>query len=376
MKPVNVLQFICPTGLFGAEMWILALAGGFDPEEIRCHLAVTHEGENQDIQLFDRFESLGLPAYKLPMKGRFDPLVLKKLLQLIRKKHIDIIHTHGYKSDILGVIAARLTGIRAVSTPHGFENADDVKLRLFIKTGCLSFRLFDRVVPLSDALKKNVHTMKVREEKIRLIRNGVDLREIESVRLNGKEFQLTEESCGKKKIGYVGQLAHRKNVDDLLTCFDLLYRENPNILLYLVGDGPMRAVLEKRAKSLACSKNILFFGYRTDRLRIMRHFDLFSMTSTLEGIPRCMMEAMALGIPVAAYNIPGVDQLIIHGKTGLMAKFGDIGELAQCWKKILFDQNLSAKLAVSGRDFVKAHFSGERMAKEYSDLYRDITVSD
>mgnify|MGYP006299469791 FL=1 len=165
-------------------------------------------------------------------------------------------------------------------------------------------------------------------------------------------------------------------MDDLLTCFDLLYRGSQDILLCLVGDGPMRSILEERAKSLACSDHILFFGYRADRLRIMQSFDLFSMTSTLEGIPRCMMEAMALGVPIAAYNIPGVDQLIVNGKTGLMAEFGNIDELVQCWKNILFDQDLSARLAVSGKDFVKTHFSGERMAKEYAFLYRDITVPD
>jgi glycosyltransferase involved in cell wall biosynthesis len=164
-------------------------------------------------------------------------------------------------------------------------------------------------------------------------------------------------------------MAYRKNVDDILTTFDLLWKEHKNIRLYLVGEGPMRSKLESRAASLPSWKDIEFLGYRSDRLKIVKAFDLFTMTSSLEGIPRCMMEAMALGVPVAAYDIPGVDKLIVHGKTGLMAPFGEIKPLKICWEEILFKDEVSIRLAGAGRDSVWEYFSGARMAGEYTHLY-------
>ena len=101
------------------------------------------------------------------LKGRFDPMIIMRLSRLIRQNKIDIIHTHGYKSDILGLLAARITGIKAVSTPHGFENAPDLKLQTFIRLGCAALKRFDYVAPLSEELKSDMLRIKVNRSKIR-----------------------------------------------------------------------------------------------------------------------------------------------------------------------------------------------------------------
>jgi len=372
MRKINILQFICPTGLHGAEMWILALAKNLDPERINCQLVVTFEAEDQNIEVYNRFRAMGLKAHKVEMRGRFDLRGIMKLCRLIRQNNIHIIHTHGYKSDILGFIAARITGIKALSTPHGFENSKDFKLKLFIYLGCLALRYFDRIAPLSEELESDMHRIGVASRKIRLIMNGVDLDEIASERKKNSNSFYSDP--GEKRIGYVGQMIYRKNLCDLIKTFDLLYREHKNIRLILIGDGSMKSELENMANTLPSSSRIEFLGYRADRLKIMKELNLFCMTSSLEGIPRCMMEAMALGIPVAAYNIPGVDKLIIHEKTGLMAEFGKPELLKECWKRLLFDNEFSAKTALNGRNHVIKNFSAKRMAEEYSLLYQDMII--
>jgi glycosyltransferase involved in cell wall biosynthesis len=170
----------------------------------------------------------------------------------------------------------------------------------------------------------------------------------------------------------VGQMISRKNVGDLLKTFDSLYKTHKNIRLILIGDGPERPELEEQAQSLPSSSQIEFLGFRNDRLRLMKELALFCMTSSLEGIPRCMMEAMAMGIPVAGYNIPGVDQLIIHEKTGLMADFGQVKDLTECWQRLLFDEEFSAQTALNGRRHVIEKFSAKRMSEEYSVLYQEM----
>lgn len=370
MRKINVLQFICPAGFYGAEMWILALAKNLDRDFIKCQLAITKESEWQNIEIYKRFQALGIESHQVKMHGRFDPTVILKLSNLIKQKQIDIIHTHGYKSDILGLIAARIDGIKAIATPHGFENSKDLKLQFYIRLGCFALKYFDKVVPLSEELQSDIIRLKVNEGKIRFIQNGLDLEEIESER--GKISTPIYSGRHEKKIVYVGQMASRKNVLDLIKTFDLLYKEHKNIRLILIGDGPEKDLLEKEARSMASSSKIDFLGYRNDRLRLVGECNLFSMTSSLEGIPRSMMEAMAIGVPVAAYNIPGVDKLIINKKTGLMADFGDIEGLKKCWQQLLFNEGFATEMARNGKDHILNNFSAKRMAEEYTKLYQEM----
>ncbi len=370
MNRINVLHLMCPAGLYGAEMWTLALAGNMDRRYVNCSLAVTHEEKEQNIDVLHRFRELGLGGYRIRMRGRFDPASVTRLLRLIREKEIHIVHTHGYKSDILGLMAGRAAGALCVSTPHGFENHMGFKLRLFMEAGCLFLKGYDRVAPLSHALAADMDRMGIDPSRVVTIRNGVDLSEIETV-VNGQR-RSPPQARRVKRIGYVGQIARRKNVWDLIRTFDLLHAERENVRLILVGDGPMRRGLERRAARLQSAAAIEFTGYRKDRLSIVKELDLFSMTSSLEGIPRCMMEAMAMGIPSAGFDIPGVDDLIIHGKTGLMAPFGDVAKLRDCWKALLFDEKLKKRVSEGGRRHIVRNFSGGRMAGDYLALYRSL----
>jgi len=373
MRKINVLQFICPFGFYGAEMWILALMKHIYRNEITCSLALTREQKGQNIELHDKVKSLGLESHLIKMNGRFNPMAIIKLATIIKEKKIGIIHTHGYKSDLIGLMAARLAGIKAISTPHGFENSNDFKLQAFIRLGCFSLKYFNCIAPLSDELRHDVVRMRVNPKKIKLIQNGVDLEEIDIEK--EKKSPLIYADPDEKKIGYIGQMIFRKNIKDLIKTFDLLYQTYKNIRLILIGDGPMKVALQELAQSLQSSSKIEFLGYRADRLRIMKEFDLFSMTSSLEGIPRCMMEAMAMEVPVAAYRIPGIDKLILHAKTGLMANFGHIEGLKNCWEKLLFDNKLSSNMARNGREHIRENFSAQRMADEYKNLYQKMMKS-
>jgi len=362
---INVLQLICPSGFYGAERWIVALANNIDREHYRCDLALTVEPGDKPLELADRYREIGQEVFELPMSGRFDIGVINRLCALIKERQIQVLHTHGYKSDIIGVIAARKAGIRSVCTPHGFENADDLKLRAYIWLGCQSMRFFDSVAPLSRQLCDDSKQYGVKPSRIEYIQNGVDLSEVEAVRDN--QDQTSARSV--KRIGFVGQMISRKNIGDLLDIFDGLCTKYDNLELILLGDGEDRAKLEIYAAALAARDKIQFLGFRSDRLALLKSFDLFVMTSSLEGIPRCLMESMAMGIPVAAYDIPGIDQLVTHEQTGLLASFGDKTELSQHWESLLFDSQKAITLSHKAIEFVEQHFSAKRMAKEYQTLF-------
>lgn len=365
---INVLQFICSTGFYGAERWILALAKNLDSTKVRCDLAVTLEDNSKDLKLVKQYKSQCGDTFEIPMSGRFDISVINKLVALIKERNIHIIHTHGYKSDILGVIAAKKAGIQSIVTPHGFENADDFKLRAFIWLGCKSMKYATKVVPLSKQLCDDARKHGVKESNLVYVQNGVDLSEVEEQRLLPKMVTSPE-----KRIGFVGQMISRKNIFDILDIFDGLCQKHDNLKLILLGDGEQRQELEQYCQQLTYKDKVEFLGFRDDRLELLQSFDLFVMTSSLEGIPRCLMEATAMGVPVAAYDIAGIDQLIEHEKSGLLANLGDKETLSSYWEKLLFDPEYAEEMTNNARDFVNKHYAAKRMADEYTELFTSMT---
>jgi glycosyltransferase involved in cell wall biosynthesis len=373
MAQIRVLQFITPSGFYGAERWILALANNINCEEVICDLAVTSEQPSQDLSVAKQYPAQAGQVFYLPMKSRFDPTVIRQIVRIIRKNKIDLIHTHGYKSDTLGLIAARISGIPCVSTPHGFSGKVDLKLGVFIRIGTFFLRFFDRVCPLSEELLEDMRRCKVPQNRLRFIRNGVDLREIDTYLLQSKtNLVKNKDPLGNKTIGFIGQLIPRKGIKDLLKVFDVLYQTDNRLRLKLLGEGHQRGELEAQAKEQASASAIEFMGFREDRLNLLAGFDLFVMTSSLEGIPRCVMEAMALGVPVVAYNIPGVDQLVKHEETGLLAPYADQDALAACCRRILVDDALAGRLSNAGRALIDREYSAEYMAKTYQRLYQEL----
>ncbi|WP_045856637.1 glycosyltransferase family 4 protein [Teredinibacter purpureus] len=373
IKPIKVLQLICPTGYYGAERWIVTLAKSLDATAIQCDLAVTVEPNMEELKIVGEYRATGQTVHEVKMNNRFDLGVILRLKNLIREKGYTLIHTHGYKSDILGLIAGRLAGVTTISTPHGFENAEDWKLRAYIALGNKTLKHFDVVAPLSEELCADVRALGVKENALCYIKNGVDLEEAsDQIASASSNLRLREKK--KKRVGFIGQMISRKNIFDLLDIFNSLSAENPELELILLGDGDERAELERYAHTLAATSQIQFLGFRDDRIEWLQSFDLFVMTSTLEGIPRCLMESMAMGIPVAAYKIAGIDQLLFHNETGLLAELGDKAALEDCWKTLLYDTAVADRIASSARDYVMKEFSGNRMADDYTRLYRKLSA--
>ena len=374
VNTIRVLQFITPAGFYGAERWVLALANNTDHTRVICDLAVTQESPDQDLSVATYYPEDAGDVHYLKMNGRFDFRVVRQLVEVIKRRKIDVIHTHGYKSDILGYLAARLAKIKCVSTPHGFPGNVGFKLGMFIKLGTTMMRYFDSIAPLSEELMDDMTRLNIPSYKTTFIRNGVDLKEIDGALKSLSEVNDESRGCSdpKRVIGFIGQLIPRKGIPDLLQMFEQLNRSNPETCLQLLGDGSQRVALEAQSKQLSSAEQVEFLGFRSDRLALLSKFSIFIMTSSLEGIPRCMMEAMAVGIPIVAYDIPGVDKLVEHNKTGLLAPFGDQEALLACCQRILDDPELALELVTNAREKIDREYSAARMASEYDVLFRKL----
>jgi len=305
-----------------------------------------------------------LTAFDFVTGGKFNPFAGWRLARWVREQRVDIIHGHGYKSDLLGLMTAKLAGCRVMTTPHGWSLEKDLKLQFFEKIDRFSFRFMDIVCPLSESIYNNAE--KYTKKKVRLIANGVDIDEIRS---SGVAVGSNE---GSNVIGYIGRLAKSKDIVTLLNAVSLLFASGRKVKLILVGDGDQAHDLIAFTEALGIKNIVEFKGFKSETAVFLRGFDCFVLPSLSEGTPRCIMEAMALSIPVVASDIPGNRLLVSHEKTGLLFPVSDSKKLADCISFMLENPDIAKDMAENGCKKVEEQFSNLKMASEYSMVYEDL----
>jgi glycosyltransferase involved in cell wall biosynthesis len=369
--PIRVLQLGSPTGLYGAERWILALVKHLDPGRIEPTVAVIKDDPTLDAPLCREAEKLGVRVHIFEAYGKANLSTIKLVRDFINRNGIQIIHTHWYKADLVGLLATRRTNCKTVSTPHGWSNEEaNFKLTCYEMINRCIFPFLDAVVPLSDQLHNQLQRIPGFNGNLHLIRNGVDTSEIDSTTDIAEQLQ-TWHGEGVFIIGYIGRLVLGKGLDVLIKAVSRIH--SINWRLAIVGDGEQRTELEALAQNMGIGNRVKFFGFQEKRLSFLRGFDVFVLPSRSEGIPRSLMEAMATGIPAIASDIPGCRNLVHDGHSGLLFPVDEDDHLAERITRTALDEEVRHKLSNKGRNLIHREFSAIHMAKQYAILYDALT---
>ncbi len=365
-RPYKVMQLGSPTGLYGAERWILALVRHLDPAQVESIVAVILDDPKLDAPLIASARALGFRTAVFEAHGRVNWAAVRKLRSYLVEQGVDCLHTHGYKTDVIGLLATRGTRCKLITTPHGWNTQGGFALRMYEVLDRILFAFFDAVVPLSEAICEPLRRYPFIRRKVELIQNAVDIGEIDAVSEIAAPIRAWKED-GNFVVGYIGQLIPRKCIPLVLEAFARLPVAKKK--LALLGEGAQRAELEAQAVALGIRNDVEFFGFRPDRIGFLKGFDVFVLASRLEGIPRCLMEAMAAQVCIVASDIPGCADLIRDGETGLLFELDNgaalLGQLQKC-----VEVGERDRLARNGREYVVANYSATAMAARYQDLYR------
>jgi len=172
----------------------------------------------------------------------------------------------------------------------------------------------------------------------------------------------------------VAELIKRKNLKDIILAIKLVNDRKYLAKLLIAGDGIMEQQLKNFVLENNLKNSVFFLGRRSDVPELLCISDVLAITSLHEGLPRAVMEAMAMEKPVVAYNIRGVRDLVVDGETGFLVKFGDINALAD---KIIFlmeHPNIAKAMGKEGRKRIEENFSLDIILKEMKELYNDILL--
>ncbi|MFI5234417.1 MAG: glycosyltransferase [Gemmatimonadales bacterium] len=227
------------------------------------------------------------------------------IADLCARLHPDVVHTHGYRADVLDGGVGRRHGAIAVATIHGFTGGD-WKNRFYEWLQRRAVRRCDAVVGVSRPLVDELVAAGVPSDRVHFIRNACAPPEsLTERRAARSELGLLEEGF---VIGWVGRLSPEKGLDVLLDALARL--PDLPVTLAVVGGGPGRQALELHAEQLGLSGRVVWCGVVPEAVRVFPAFDLFALSSRSEGTPVVLLEAMITGIPVVATAVGGVPDLL------------------------------------------------------------------
>lgn len=318
------------------------------------------------------FEAAGAGVARVarPRPG-VDPALVLRLSRWLREHGADLAHTHNRMPLIYGAPAAWLSRTAVVHTKHG-NNPKGGKRLL---AGKLAARFLDAFVAVSEETAAFARRRKeVDARRLTVIPNGIELGRFHpdpSARRRVRAELGIEADAWV--VGTVGRVAVEKNQQLLLrAAAPLLGRESR---LVVVGDGPLLPSLSELATATGIAPFVHLLGGRSDVPDVLNALDVFVLSSSTEGLPLAVPEAMATGLPVVATRVGGIPDVVDEGRTGFLVPAGDEAALRDRLARLKADPELSRACGGQARSAAVGRFSAERMRREYLELYERILTS-
>jgi lipopolysaccharide heptosyltransferase II len=356
---MNVLQILPELNVGGVERGTVDLAKYLVKLGHKA-VVVSNGGE-----LVKDLQALGAIHYQLPVDKKSIINIIRiipRLVEIIKKEEIDIIHVRSRVPAWIAYFASRKTNRVFITTCHGYY-----KKHPFSYVMGWAKRV---IVPSNVIAHHMIENFQVPYERIRLIPRSVDLEKFkysDPIKKRGKDFN----------VGIIARLTPIKGHQDFIKAMAKVARVNPHLKIWIVGDAPASKdaykeqirVLVKRLGLWHCTE---FLGTQKDIPDILAHLDLLVLaTTTQEAFGRVIIEAQSCGVPVVATAVGGVIDIIEDAKTGLIVPPGDPQTMAEAIIKIFKNRGLAGALAENGYKKVKEKYNLELMVKNTLDVYRD-----
>lgn len=295
---------------------------------------------------------------------------VRETLAHLRAGRFDLVHTHGYRADLLGFIAARRLAIPIVSTCHGFISIDR-HLSLYNRLDVFLLRYFNRVIAVSERMRRDLVEKGVDAGKIEVIANAIQVGS-EADREASRRTTRARMGIGEEEFvfGFVGRLSEEKGLRYLLEAFSQCKRGEGRWRLVLVGDGPQREALERTVHDLGLLAKVAFAGFQSDTAPWYYALDAFVLPSLTEGTPMVVLEAMAHGVPVIATSVGGLPALVASGENGILVRPGQPSELLRAMQSIAGDRELGKRLCGNAAEAVRRDYGVDEWIRKVSQVYR------
>ena len=362
--PLKVALLIATLEQAGAEKQLTLLARGLPRDAFDVDVIALVRGGHYERELRDA----GIRVHVLGKRRKLDPRALLALRALVRRLAPDVVHAWMFTANAYARLA--LGGRGAPPVIASERGPDDWKSAWQHRLDRLLVARTSLLVVNAEVVARQAASRGFPAQRIRVVPNGIEIPQPPRAGRNRKDgFDIP---AGSHVVGYVGRLARGKRVEDLIDAVALLRASFPDAVLVVIGDGPERAPLERRAAERGLGGAVRFLGHRADAAALVAGLDAFWLASENEGMSNSLMEAMAAGVPVVVSDIPGNRDLVVDDVTGCTAPVGEPRAFADATARLWRDPARAAAIGAAAADRIRRELSVERMVERYAQLYHEV----
>jgi glycosyltransferase involved in cell wall biosynthesis len=304
--------------------------------------------------------------HAVPVWGDLDPTFMLRLRSIITAGRPDLVHVHSRRgADLWGALAARSQRVPALIT----RRVDNPENPLIAR---MKYRLFDRTITISEAIRQVLLSEGVPAEKISCVPSAVDHRRYATPCDREwflKEFGLQPTD---RTIGMIAQFIPRKGHRFLIDAAPGIIASCPDVRFLFFGKGPLQKDTRKMCDRNRIVDKVIFAGFRNDLERILPCLDLVVHPARMEGLGVSLLQSAAAGVPIVASRVGGIPEIVIDGNNGYLIDVGDRRAIMRRVIELLTDPEKAQRFGSAGRMIVQSRFSIDAMVKGNLLIYIDV----
>lgn len=371
-RPATILDLRDSPWVDGPGRTILDCAETIDANSFRI-IVGTFDGGNSGGTAYE-FEArrLGLEAVRIRERRSLDLNVLRQVIEIGRQYDARLIHSHDFRSDFVGFLAAKSLRIPHIATVHGWI-ANSLSGRLRSRLDKMILRRADHVISVSEETKRRLGAWAT-NKRCSVIPNALRGENFQPNRGVGEFRAANGINEGEVVIANVGRLSPEKGQMQFLTAARELSHRHKALRFVLFGHGPDRSDLEQFVVKSGLESSVIFAGYRSDMHRVYNEIDLIVQSSFTEGMPNVVLEAAFMEVPVVATDVGGTREIVMNGETGTLIPAGSYEAIVSAIESFLMERAIFDSMARKARIDVASRFSHSQRVEQLSMVYQRVLL--
>jgi len=347
--------------LYGGALQVFYLLGGLTERPLR-NVLVCPEGSVIGAKAAGVVDKV----YEIPMSGDLDVGLIPRLRRIIRAEQGDLVHLHSRRgADVLGGLAARLEKTPCVLS----RRVDNPELKI---AAALKYRLYDRVITISDGIRRVLLSEGVPADKVVCVHSAVDTDRFDRVAERDwfvREFDLPADT---RVLGMIAQLIPRKGHRYLFAALPEVLAAHADVQVLLFGQGPLHDELQQQIAQQGLQGRVHLVGFRDDLERILPCLYGVVHPADMEGLGVSLLQAAAAGVPLIGTDAGGIPEIVRDNQNGILVPPGDVPRLRAALFRLLEDDAQARQWGDMGKQIVRNEFSIAAMVEGNCRVYRSI----
>lgn len=318
---------------------------------------------------------IGIPVYQLPWSRRKPLLRATKILaDYARRFNLDILHCHNPYADFVGCLLKRYIKIKTVMTFHAWGEPE-IRVKILEWLDLFISRFFDQITAASEAVRLGAIERGVPEERIKTVQ-VCTATAAASLTPEVRTARRATFGVGAEDLVFISlaRCYPVKRYDVMLRALRSVAQLYPNTRLWIVGDGPEEAMLQKLAEHLGVTRHVQFLGYRADATELLSLADVQLLTSDTEGLPMAILEGMAASLPIIATKVGSLPNVLVDGQSVVFTRPGNVDDVITAAIDLIQHPLKRHALGEAARRIFTESYAPECGAASMAALYKDLVT--